>query len=92
MNKQDKEDLLKRLSEALDQVEDEGAEVEYLTINLANYNPDNRKNERKLSYFSVELNYNPKTKELDMNDRSEPFTCTMGFQSCVERGYCNGDC
>lgn len=92
MNKQDKEDLLKRLSEALDQVEDPDAEVEYLTIDLANYNPDNQKNERKLSYFSVELNYNPKTKEFNMNDRSEPFTCTMGDSYCSERGYCNGDC
>lgn len=84
--------FLKKLSEALDKIEDQEAEVEYCSLMLSNYCPDNTKSDRKLSYFSVDIDYKSRTGDFDLNDRSEPFVCEMQDSGCTERGYCNGDC
>jgi hypothetical protein len=85
-----KEEFLKKLSDAIDEIEDENAEVDYFAMTLSNYLPDNK---RKLCYFQVEINYKEKTGTFEIDDRSEPFKCSMeGGDHCTERGYCNGDC
>ena len=53
---------------------------------------DNRNNEIKLSYFQCDINYTIENGHFTINDRSEPFKCSMGASDCKERGYCNGDC
>lgn len=86
-----KQELLLKLSEAIDKLERfEDLELEYLCINFADYNPDNRKYETKYCYrqFSIDLD----KAELKISDSSEPFKCTMGYRDCEERGYCKGDC
>jgi hypothetical protein len=87
-----KELFLQKLSDILDKVEDVDSEVGYFSMDLCNWNPDNRNSERKLSYFQVEIHYDDKTNEFSINDRSEPFVCDMHYEDCEERGYCNGDC
>jgi len=87
-----KEEFLRKLSAAIDKIEDEDADFDYFSMSFHNYDPDNRKNERKLSYFSLEIDYDFKKKDFVLHDRSEPFKCTMGCSYCEERGYCNGDC
>jgi hypothetical protein len=88
-----KEEFLKKLSEAIDKIEDKDVVVDYFSMTLSNYDPDNRNNERKLCYFQAEIDYNLKNDLFVINDTSEPFKCTMeGGNDCTERGYCNGDC
>ena len=84
-----KVEFLKGLSDIIDKVKDKEAVLDYFSISLSNYQPDNK---RKLSYFQVDIDYNMKTGEFEINDRSEPFKCGMGARDCTERGYCNGDC
>ena len=87
-----KEEFLRKLSEAIDKIEDKDAIIEYFSMSLSNYNPDNRKNERKLSYFLCDIVYSLKDESFVIIDDSEPFKCSMGYPYCTERGYCNGDC
>jgi len=85
-----KEEFLKKLSAAIDKIEDKDAEVDYFAMTLSNYSPENK---RKLCYFQVDISYIEKTETFEINDRSEPFKCTMeDGVDCTERGYCNGDC
>ena len=85
-----KKEFLEKLSKILDEVEDDEAEIEYCSLNLSNYNT---KPESKLCYFNIDIELDNNTKEFKINDRSEPFKCTMeGGDDCTERGYCNGDC
>lgn len=87
-----KEEFLAKLSKVIDQIEDSEAEIDYLSIQFTNYNPDNRRNERKLSFYQADIRYDYQKKEFSIIDISEPFKCTMGASDCEERGYCNGDC
>ena len=87
-----KEEFLRKLSQAIDEIKDKDAELSYFTMEFTNYNPDNRRNERKLCYFQAEINYCVNNGHLTVNDRSEPFVCSMRGDDCTERGYCNGDC
>lgn len=87
-----KEEFLKKLSQVIDQIEDKDAELDYFSMSFSNYNPDNRNNERKLSYFQCDINYTIENGHFTINDRSEPFKCSMQASDCTERGYCNGDC
>ena len=87
-----KEEFLRKLSEILDKIENKDCEADYFSMTLTNYNPDNRKNDRKLSYFQVSVNYDEKSKLFELNDQSLDFECSMKYVDCTERGYCNGDC
>ena len=87
-----KEEFLKKLSAAIDEIEDNDAEISYFTLEFTNYNPNNRHNKRKLAYFQAEISYTIENGHFIVNDRSEPFVCSMRATDCTERGYCNGDC
>ncbi len=87
-----KEEFLKKLSEAIDKIEDKDSEIEYFCMSFSNYNPDNKNNSRKLCYFQAEIEYSINNKHFTINDRSEPFRCSMDAEDCIQRGYCNGDC
>jgi hypothetical protein len=85
-----KEEFLKKLSLAIDEIKDEDAEISYFNMEFTNYNPDKK---HKLYYFQAEIDYCVENGHIIVNDRSEPFRCTMeGGDDCTERGYCNGDC
>ncbi len=86
-----KEEFLKKLSEAIDKIEDKDAVLDYFSISFSNYSPD-KNSERKLSYFQVDIDYDTSTESFTINDRSESFKCEIGCSFCEERGYCNGDC
>ena len=92
MGKINKEEFLKKLSEAIDKIEDKDVEIDYFSMSFINYNPDNTKNKRKLCYFQLEINYDSEKDNFVINDSSEPFVCNAKFSNCTERGYCNGDC
>ena len=87
-----KEEFLKKLSKIIDELEDKDAVLDYFTMSFSNYNPDNRKNEKKLSFFQASIDYKFDTEEFYIQDLSEPFVCTIGCKFCEERGWCNGDC
>lgn len=91
-----KQDFIDKLSAKLDEIPDlENLTIDYLNINLTDFNPDNTKHDVKYSYREYEISLNSRNKnttELKITDTSEPFKCNMGAKDCEERGYCNGDC
>ena len=89
----DKQHILNKLEDALDKLEDiDKLNLNYGSISVVDYAPDNSKYDKKYSYRQFDVQWNDKTQDFDIIDTSEPFVCSMGASDCTERGYCNGDC
>lgn len=64
--------------------------------NHSDYNgfehPDIKNNDVKLCYFHADIDYSFEKDEFIINDKSEPFECSVKYRDCTERGYCDGSC
>ena len=92
MTKDEIKDLASKIESALLKVEGiEDLIMDDIRISLNDWDPNNKKYEKKYAYRSFEVSMNKKG-ELEAEDFSEPFKCSMGCETCTARGECNGDC
>ena len=88
-----KEELLQKISIALDSIPDIENTTLYASLQFSDYTPSH-KYEEKYSYRRYEVSYEDGIKDFIVRDESEIYNhrCEMNYSDCNKRGHCNGDC